>query len=275
VSDDGVAFVSFMDWVYLTLNLATRTQSGWITQFVDGPTSGDTSIDLDVEGNAHIIYHDSVEGLIKYAYQDNSGWKTDVIDQVGEYYPETSIALDQTDKPNISYSKDDGLYYAYLKDGAWNLELVDSYADRNSITLDNAGKPHISYTAVNHLMHAYLGTPPCTTPLCTFEYWGYGRLRDTVPYSLQVINTSSLTETFDISTEGYQWPISAPSTIGPLTFGESTSLHVQVTIPPTATLGSSDTATITLTSQNDPSVTTTATLTTYAAITTYLPRVSK
>ena len=43
----------------------------------------------------------------------------------------------------------------------------------------------------------------------------------------------------------------------------------------TTTLGTSDIATITLTSQSDPSVTASAKLITYAAITTYLPMVKK
>jgi uncharacterized membrane protein len=112
-------------------------------------------------------------------------------------------------------------------------------------------------------------------PLDPPENYAYSLPGNTISHSLHVTNASYQPDIFKITISNNTWTVDAPATIGPLNIGESTTLNFQITIPTTATLGSLDTATITLTSQSDPSFTATATLTTYAAVTTYLPLVER
>ncbi|MCK5559180.1 MAG: hypothetical protein KAJ51_01245, partial [Thermoplasmata archaeon] len=68
---------------------------------------------------------------------------------MGEY---TSIALDASDRPHISYynytNDEDNLKYAYWNGSAWNISTVDStgnVGEYTSIALDANDHPHISY----------------------------------------------------------------------------------------------------------------------------------
>ncbi len=68
----------------------------------------------------------------------------DAAGYVGEY---TSLALDTTGQPHISYSGG-GLRYAYSDGTAWFTETVDAagyVGEYTSLALDSSGRPHISY----------------------------------------------------------------------------------------------------------------------------------
>jgi len=79
-----------------------------------------------------------------------------------------------------------------------------------------------------------------------------GKPSTTLTYSAVVTNTSNVPETFDINIGGNAWATSAPPTIGPLGPGVSTTVDIDVIIPSGAPDGITDTATITFTSQGDP-----------------------
>lgn len=80
--------------------------------------------------------------------------------------------------------------------------------------------------------------------------------------TLHVTNTGSASDTFTINVSGNAFVTHAPASIGPLAAGAGASLDVQVTIPLTATIGASDAAVITLTSQGDSLTSAASTLTT-------------
>jgi carboxypeptidase T len=84
-----------------------------------------------------------------------------------------------------------------------------------------------------------------------------------VTYTLQVENYGVYSDTYTISTDSL-WEATAPISIGPLANGESVNFDVSVTIPLTATNAESDTATVAITSQGDPSVSDSINLTTTA-----------
>ena len=83
-------------------------------------------------------------------------------------------------------------------------------------------------------------------------------------YTLQVTNTGSVSDTFDVTVSGNTWPTTAPVTIGPLVAGASANADVIVNIPADLAGDSTDTAIISFSSQGDYTESATATLTTTA-----------
>ncbi|MCB9101038.1 MAG: S8 family serine peptidase [Anaerolineales bacterium] len=92
-----------------------------------------------------------------------------------------------------------------------------------------------------------------------------------VAYTLQVTNTLNLSDSYTLNVSDNTWPVLTPlgegSTlaqviIGPLAFGQSETIDLQVMIPADAAPGATDTATVTVTSQSYPSLSAAANLTT-------------
>jgi uncharacterized membrane protein len=83
-----------------------------------------------------------------------------------------------------------------------------------------------------------------------------------VTYTLQVTNTGSATDTFDVLVSGSAWPTTAPEAVGPLATGTSDSVGVTVHAPLDGMGGDVDTAVITFTSRGDGERSAGATLTT-------------
>jgi hypothetical protein len=85
---------------------------------------------------------------------------------------------------------------------------------------------------------------------------------EAVNYTLQVTNTGNVTDTFDVTVSDHTWPITTPTTLGPLAAGASASVVATVSIPTSTGDGVTDTATVIVTSQGDNAQSATATLTT-------------
>jgi hypothetical protein len=141
------------------LYYAWENGDGWLVKIVDDdPTVGlHASLDLDPQGFAHISYYDEPNQALKYAYQDEGGWHTKVLDpNVQNNHGmriDTSIVVDADGFPHISYCDFIGDYrkdlkYAYQDQDGWHIELVESgnEGQMNSLALDDAGRPYISYT---------------------------------------------------------------------------------------------------------------------------------
>jgi uncharacterized repeat protein (TIGR01451 family) len=90
----------------------------------------------------------------------------------------------------------------------------------------------------------------------------------TVTYTLAITNTGQAADTFDVSvgTTGSAFTTTAPSTVGPLAAGATTTVDVAVTIPPGAGHNASSVATVTFTSQGDPAVSANSVLTTTSSV---------
>jgi putative cofactor-binding repeat protein len=168
----------------VVLKFAAWTSSGWNIQIVD--STGDVgrfdSLALDSSGNAHISYHDGMNGYLKYASQTGSTWNIQVVDvegETGNVGLSTSLALDSKDLPHISYidQRDSYLKYAWYNGSGWSVQVVN-YDDEScvnpSLALNAEGYPRISYyspmfgdlkyAAVNATSFPTPLTPPTSTP---------------------------------------------------------------------------------------------------------------
>ena len=159
LDEEGYPHISYFDYtnrINPNLKYAYQDASGWHIETVDseGQVGWYTSLALDESGYPHISYHSyynpTGEYALKYAHQDASGWHIETVDSVGitGYY--TSLALDESGYPHISYYDDtnDDLKYAYQDASGWHIETVDSagyVGEYTSLTLDGSGYPHISY----------------------------------------------------------------------------------------------------------------------------------
>jgi len=88
---------------------------------------------------------------------------------------------------------------------------------------------------------------------------GFG---NTLAYRLTVTNTGLVSDSFAVTVTPSVWPVSAPEQIGPLAPLASADFTVTVQVPPTATVGMTDTVTITVASQAEPAQQRTRRLTT-------------
>ncbi|MDW8069660.1 MAG: S8 family serine peptidase, partial [Anaerolineae bacterium] len=80
---------------------------------------------------------------------------------------------------------------------------------------------------------------------------GSGRPGERVTYTLSIVNTGDVTDTFSVAVSGNAWTTTAPATVGPVAPGASATFQVVVTVPSGALAGESDIATVTVTSQGD------------------------
>jgi len=92
-----------------------------------------------------------ISAAVKYAYHDSTNWKFENIDSSALVGYDTSIALDPSGNPRISYFDSYNYHLKYARyDGAnWQIETVDSSTNvgwYNSLALDSIGNPHFSYS---------------------------------------------------------------------------------------------------------------------------------
>ena len=120
-----------------------------------------TSVALDQMGRAHVAYFDPARGALVYAFQTQSGWRSELVDADGVEGWYASLALDSHGNARIAYySVSAGaLKYAARNGGAWSTQVVDASSERVghycSLALDAQDVPSISYYDAQNLSLRY------------------------------------------------------------------------------------------------------------------------
>jgi len=111
----------------------------------------------------HVSYAAEPHTLV-YASLSNSIWITQVVDSGLSPRSSSTLALDQSNQPHISYLSYDEqheyLKYAVQTGQQWTVQVVDSSLVTNtsyvkpSLAVDRTGYPHIAYNSKDELRYA-------------------------------------------------------------------------------------------------------------------------
>ena len=141
----------------LAFGLTTAATAAPRSAFVSQQTSsidgiGDyTSAALDGMGRTHVAYFDVSRDALVYAFQTQSGWRTELIDNNGMVGWYASLVLDARGVAHVAYydASKGVLKYATRTGGAWSTQIVDDSGEGVghycSLALDANGAPSISY----------------------------------------------------------------------------------------------------------------------------------
>jgi S-layer protein (TIGR01567 family) len=148
LDSSGNPHISYSDGYNGKLKYANWTGSAWSIQTIDS-AGYYSSIALDSSGNPHISYIDltTFPLKLKYAKWTGSAWVNQTVVSVGSVSTGayTSLALDSSGNPQISYYDNGDLKYAKWTGSMWSIQTVDLRSAYGSLALDSSGNPHISY----------------------------------------------------------------------------------------------------------------------------------
>ncbi len=159
IDSSGVPHISY----YYSQNMEYVTKVGglWSNHTVDseGDVGKYCSIAIDLQdGKPHVSYFDQInfdlkhaklvsfEGKeLRYATWTGTDWLIQAIAS-SQGLESTSIAIDSSDNPHVSYCDDSGLNYATWTGSGWSTQTIDnSCTGKSSIAIDSSGTPHIGY----------------------------------------------------------------------------------------------------------------------------------
>jgi hypothetical protein len=158
LGSDGYPRIVMVDRFTTGLAYFWKNESGWQVETVPG-THDASNPDLVLEGNdqprVSFLCDRGSTGHVEYAARNDTGWYTEVVDDsVNVWGAKTSIRLDDSGSPRISYydRTNMGLGYAWRNESGWHAEVADSdydAGDQCSLFLDRAGFPHISSYSIS------------------------------------------------------------------------------------------------------------------------------
>ena len=116
-----------------------------------------TSMQLDQMGRTHVAYFDQARDALVYAFQTQTGWRTELVDGEGMVGWYASLALDSRGDAHVAYydATRGTLKYATRTGGVWTTQVVDASAEGVghycSLALDASDQPAISYYDATNL----------------------------------------------------------------------------------------------------------------------------
>ena len=153
---DGIIFYAWRD-----------INGSWHNEQLEDTYDSSISINLDSDDNPYIIYYNN-NGLC-YAYWNGFSWNYEIIDPNGSdkktHHAKCNyccIKLNSTDIPHVSYRCDSTVNYAYLKNGAWDIIIIDPSLieeerdGASSLAFDSNDNPYICYEEGHHLGTNYI-----------------------------------------------------------------------------------------------------------------------
>jgi hypothetical protein len=184
LDNGGHPHISYYDGITGSgrLNYAWHDGTSWHIQRVDviGSIGKFTSIALDSDGHPHISYYDEGDFAdhfdLKYAQYDGTSWHLETVDSKGAVGEHTSLALDSSGYPHISYHDytsvpgTSQLRYARYDGIDWRVEAVgvrvtysDAESSVTSLALSSLGDAFIAYTlGAMKIAHSLPTAPPST-----------------------------------------------------------------------------------------------------------------
>lgn len=127
---------------------AVRENGSWTIEQVDSGYVQYMGLDIDANGNAHVVY---TNGALRYATNAGGGWQTSNLPDGGGIEPD--IAVDSTGTPHVAWFRSGFILgYAKLVGGTWIAEVADPTSRHGawpSIDTDEFDRPHIAYNDVS------------------------------------------------------------------------------------------------------------------------------
>ena len=144
-------FSKFAITFFLTLLLLTipTNAASWQIEDIGTSDNGYSSLAFNSSGTAYIAYCDDSNDIL-CAFDNGSGWSTDVVGSTGTYPSRLSLSFNSSGYSAISYCNDT-LIYAYYDGNTWHNDIVDegSVGTYSSLAFNSSGYPAISYRDYN------------------------------------------------------------------------------------------------------------------------------
>jgi hypothetical protein len=158
IDGDGYPHIAFYNDDAGELSCAYQNAQGWqVSVLTEASYTGNSlSLALGPDGKKHISYYDENGDAVKYY---GTGGISVVDSQAGTWWGHSSIALNGTNWPRVSYRDEanGGLKYAYRDASGWHPSVVDAGKDAglgSSLAVDAADNAHISYLDGGALKYA-------------------------------------------------------------------------------------------------------------------------
>lgn len=127
---------------------------GWHYEVVDSArgVGAHASLAFDSKGMPNISYRDDLNKALKYARKVDQVWQVQTV-VTGGVTGHTSIEMDASDHPHITFITDAGLSYATFGAVGWEVEQVAGNVDVGApitaemLALDKQGRARVAYSA--------------------------------------------------------------------------------------------------------------------------------